>query len=270
MKLALFILLFAIPYWIYTQSDTLNQKDSLGRKQSYWIVYGKDQPQKGYPAEGKIEEGTYKDDRKHGEWKIYFNDGSTVRIEGDFLNGRPNGSYKKYYHNGNLQEKGAFQKRYYVGKWISYWENGNLQKDLFFNEKGKLDGKALYYYEEGGLEIEALFKDGVSIDTTKIYYPNGDLKVEYFNEPYYHPISTVSTDTVSIIDPCIKDSYSFPSKLNLNGFNKLYNGDNEILYEGELKTGCLWNGKYYIYDDNGILMKIEIWKNGEYHSEGQL
>src|SRR5687767_14379975 len=54
-----------------------NQHDYKGRKQGYWILYGKDYPSKGYPAEAKVEEGNYTDDQKDGEW-IYFNPASEI------------------------------------------------------------------------------------------------------------------------------------------------------------------------------------------------
>jgi hypothetical protein len=40
--------------------------------------------------------------------------------------------------------------------------------------------------------------------------------------------------------------------------------------DGQFKTGKLWDGKLYKYDSDGILLKIEIWKSGAYHSDGQL
>jgi len=48
------------------QNDTLNQVDKNGLKQGYWIIYGRDKPDKGYPEDGKIEEGNYIDNRKNG------------------------------------------------------------------------------------------------------------------------------------------------------------------------------------------------------------
>ena len=40
--------------------------------------------------------------------------------------------------------------------------------------------------------------------------------------------------------------------------------------DGEFKNGKLYNGKLYIYDENGLLEKIEIYKKGKYHSDAQL
>ncbi len=37
--------------------DTINQKDAQGLRQGKWIFYGKDRPESGISAEGKVEEG---------------------------------------------------------------------------------------------------------------------------------------------------------------------------------------------------------------------
>ena len=56
---------------IKQEDGEINKKDAQGRKQGPWIIFGKDRPEKGYPNEGKIEEGPYKDNRKHGQWTKY-------------------------------------------------------------------------------------------------------------------------------------------------------------------------------------------------------
>ncbi len=64
-----------------------NKKDDKGRRQGYWIIYGIDRPQTGYADSTKVEEGNYIDDRKEGIWKKYNSDGS-VRITGEYRNNR--------------------------------------------------------------------------------------------------------------------------------------------------------------------------------------
>jgi len=49
----------------------LNKHDANGFKNGYWIVYGSYFPERGYPADAKVEEGRFKDDLKDGRW-IYF------------------------------------------------------------------------------------------------------------------------------------------------------------------------------------------------------
>lgn len=54
-----------------------------------------------------------------------------------------------------------------------------------------------------------------------------------------------------------------------NGYNKIYNDNDEIWQDGEYKNGKLWNGKVYIYDSDGILLRILIYKEGIYEADGQ-
>jgi antitoxin component YwqK of YwqJK toxin-antitoxin module len=50
----------------------------------------------------------------------------------------------------------------------------------------------------------------------------------------------------------------------------LYNKDGEIWQDGTFKNGVLFDGKVYVYDSDGILLKVKVYKNGVYHSDGQL
>ena len=55
-----------------------------------------------------------------------------------------------------------------------------------------------------------------------------------------------------------------------NGYNKVYNDDDEIWQDGIFKDGKLHDGKVYVYDRDGILLKVKVYKAGLYHSDGQL
>jgi len=48
------------------QNDTINQLDSLDRRQGYWITSRSFIAENGFPTEGKIEEGIYIDNSKEG------------------------------------------------------------------------------------------------------------------------------------------------------------------------------------------------------------
>jgi antitoxin component YwqK of YwqJK toxin-antitoxin module len=60
------------------------------------------------------------------------------------------------------------------------------------------------------------------------------------------------------------------AKFQANGYNKVYNNNDEIWQDGIFKNGVLWDGKVYEYDRDGILLKVKVFKNGVYHSDGQL
>lgn len=264
------------------QSDTLNRTDENGIKQGYWIYYGKDKPGKGYPMDGKVMEGPFVDDRKEGVWIIYHEDGKTPRTIGNFKNGRGNGEYTKYYEDGTIREEGTYGNQKQTGIFRTYHPNGVLEQEKVFNEEGKEDGPVKVYYDDGTLEYAYEKKDGISVGTATRYYPNGDVK----EVKTYNPDGTIgTTKTYEMVNPekkendvsgsggprgdkggTVKDGSTF----KCTGYNKVYNENDELWMDGEFKNCRLWDGKLYKYDADGILLKIEIWKNGKYHSDGQL
>lgn len=271
------------PYYkSIVQDDKINQKDAAGKKQGRWIYFGKDRPQEGYPMEGKIEEGPYKDDRKEGLWIKYHNDGVTPKLKGMYINNRPKGSYVKYHPNGKIKEIGTFEKNQYQDSLKRFYENGQLEYEAKYNENGKEQGKVRFYHPNGQVEFEFNSQNGVATGKAFRYYENGDIKeVIEFNadgsiakseprEPV-NPMVRVNDPGASkeqaekIAKPIVKGG-----KFQPNGYNKVYNTDDEIWQDGEFKDGRLYNGKVYVYDRDGILLKVKVYKNGIYHSDGQL
>ena len=53
-----------------------------------------------------------------------------------------------------------------------------------------------------------------------------------------------------------------------NGYKKLFNTNKQIAKDGVFKNYRLIDGKNYKYDDNGILIKIMIFKTGKYIGNG--
>jgi len=261
-----------------------NETDANGLKQGMWTIWGHMKPEKGYPENGKIEEGPYKDDRKNGEWIKYHKDGKTPRLVGVYVNNRPNGAYKKFYEHGGIMEEGTFSGGKQKEVYKRYHENGNVAQEKTFNENGKEDGKVAYYFEDGTPEFVFEKKDGVTVGQGVRYYPNGDVK-EVIN--YNDDGSVASKEPKERVNPpkgeeasATEEGTGGPSgekfktkngeKFNRDGYNKLYNKDDELEMDGNFKKGKLWDGKLYKYDSDGILLKIEIWKKGKYHSDGQL
>lgn len=272
---------FCINYITY-QDDKINQKDSKGRKEGKWIYYGKDRPQEGYPIEGKVEEGYYKEDRKEGVWIKYHNDGVTPRLKGVYVNNRPKGSYTKFYANGKIKEIGSFEKNQYEDSLKRFHENGELEYEAKYNENGKEQGKVKFYYPNGQIEFEYTAQNGITTGKATRYYENGDIKelIEFSNDGTISKIESrqmvnpavkiknpeQSTEKAPVITkPIVKEG-----KFQANGYNKVYNSEDEIWQDGDFKDSRLYNGKVYVYDRDGILIKVKVYKNGTYHSDGQL
>lgn len=259
-----------------------NKEDENGR-QGMWTIWGRMNPEKGYPEDGRIEEGNYTDGRKNGEWVKYHKDGKTPRLKGVYVDNRPNGAYTKYYANGVVMEEGKFTSGKQVEVFRRYYDTGIMSQEKNFNSDGKEDGPVTYYHPNGQKEFEYTKVNGVTTGKAVRYFPNGDVKEELMYNSDGTVASRIEKDRVnppySAAPEPVTPSAEAPDgtkgttngkKFKKNGYNKVYNSDQELWMDGEFKGGKLWDGKLYKYDSDGILLKIEVWKKGKYHSDGQL
>lgn len=258
--------------------DTINQKVD-GKKQGYWIIYAHMRDYASYKPNDIVEEGKYKTNRKFGLWKKYFPNGNLMN-EIYFKNGRAYGGFKTYYENGNVEEEGIWKGRVYTGEFKRFHENGTIAQEKTFNESGKTDGVVKYFYENGQPELVFKTIGGVENGEAIRYYPNGDVK----------EILTFGADGVmqkreekARVNPAVNqkkedkgDGVKVAGSQNMgggnivDGYHKTYNDDKDILMDGDFKAGKLIDGKHYIYDEYGLLERIEVYKNGKYIGNGVL
>lgn len=247
------------------KNNKFNQYNEKG-KQGHWIFFGKDFPGRGYPDSVKIEEGAFIDGMKEGIWIRFHSDGITPKIQGEFSKGRPVGPYSKgsgITRSRNPENNSLFVTPEYVA---------------FYNSTGKEEGPVEYYYPNGQLEYFYTAINGNPVGRAYRYCENGDLKeitlygengevnTEYFLEKGCDPIKIDSSKTATkILNP-----NTIGQEFKQNGYNKVYSKENELLQDGIFKDGILYDGKEYVYDRDWILLKVKIYKNGFYHSDGQL
>lgn len=249
-------------------------------KKGKWIYYGKERPESGIPPEGNVGKATNGNDLKNGWDTNYFSNGTIRRIR--FLEqGRPAGKYDFYYPNGQLKETGFFAKNQHYDSLKHFHENGNLEYEAWYNENGREQGTVNYYYPNGQLEFSYTSKNGTPTGNAKRYYENGDLKETIgYNEDgfvksseYFEPKNPLPDHSMKgdLLPPYPgKTPNTLGMKWNPNGNNKVYNADHEIWQDGVFQEGMLWNGKVFVYDNDGILLKVQLFQNGKYHSDGQL
>ncbi len=265
----------------YHQNGDINKKDEEGRKQGKWIYFGKDRPNSGYPAEGKIEEGSYVNDRKEGTWIKYYNDGITPKLKGEYKNNRPQGGYIKLSPKGVVIERGTFTMGKYMDSLVRYHSDGTLLYQGYYNNEGNEQGTIKYYYPNGQVEFEYTSDNGTPKGKATRYYENGDVKELIYYEggavTKSEKKEMVNTEVVvknpeasKEMAPSIKTPNTKGAKFLPNGYNKVYNANQEIWQDGDFRNGRLWDGKVYEYDKDGILLKVRVFKNGVYHSDGQL
>ena len=264
------------------ENDTINQKID-GKKEGYWIIWAHMRNLPDFKPNDKIEEGNYKSNRKIGMWKKYWPNGN-LKSEIEFKNGRASGKFKTYYENGVPEEEGSWKGRYYTKEFTRWHPNGKVAQEKYFNGAGKTDSVVKYYHTNGQLELEFETKNGVEKGTATRYYPNGDIKeiIEYGDDGVVK-----SRKEKERVNPPVKleeeitgpgDGVDVAGTQNIedkigeikDGYHKTYNENKDILMDGEFKNGKLWTGKHYIYDENGLLERIEVYKDGKYVGNGVL
>lgn len=256
--------------------DTINYIDSNQRKQGFWKIFGRMMESPGYQPDQVVEQGEYENSRKQGIWKNFFPNGK-IKSEIAYVNSRPSGSYKIYYDNGEVEEEGYWKNNKNVGKFIRKYPNGNIAQEFVFNEKGKRDGIQKWFYENSMLMMEADLIEGKEGKVTE-YYSDGSIKaVKVFNDgdiDIANSKTYKSKEPIKQIEPteaepmvvvkAIETEKSNQGNFDGNGTHKLYNSDKQISKDGFFKNYLLINGKAYKYDENGILINIELYKNGRY------
>ena len=292
MRLATFFILFIFGTYSLTAQtfqmdggDTINYKDINGKKQKHWKISNKMKKLPGYTPDQIVEEGDYKNSRKMGLWKKYFANGN-VKDEITYVNSRPNGPYKVYYENGKIEEQGVWKNNRNTGSFKRYHPNGNVAQAFNFSPTGKREGKQVYYHENGKVAIEGSWNGGKESGELVEYYDNGEVKArKYFNEGQMDAgKSKFFESKAPVTDQLKKEEQAAPvvkavakkdekpnhGHFDGNGYYKLYNKNKLIVKDGTFKNYRLMNGKWYRYDDDGILENIEIIKNGRYIGDAPL
>lgn len=279
-------------YELFSNKDTINFIDQTGKKQGKWILMGKHKPGNCFTLNQKAEEGAYKENRKAGHWIEYYCNGNK-KNNIEFTNGRPDGYAILYYENGNIKEEGDWKINRWVGKYKLYYENGQVQHDFKFNEGGKREGVQTYNYENGQTAVVGNFTNGKETGQIKEFYENGDVKaIKTYNNGDVDVASIKTFEPTKAIEKPTNDVAKYaPSKAvtevkkdeeiltaakdaaaakSLNGKHILYNKNKQVSKDGVFKENRLMEGKAYIYNDNGILTRVAVYKNGVYVGDGTI
>lgn len=131
-KSYLFIILNFLSFYLFSQSFSNNQVDSLGLRQGEWVEY-RVLPNSVLEL-GKIDSiapGIVILSDKH-----IFEDNCIVHLQvGNYENGLRTGLWKEYDPNGNLRYEVTYLKGIPFGAFRSYYPNGNLAvAGIFSNE----------------------------------------------------------------------------------------------------------------------------------------
>ncbi len=204
-------------------NDTINQTDSLGQKQGFWMKYDDEGNKKyqgsfvaGFPKgefiyyypKGKVKSksffsekgrhtqtinyypngiimarGAYIDKKKDGEWTYFDEEGNLIREE-FYKNNAKHNTWKTYYSDGTLSELSNYNMGERHGKWVQYYTNGNSKIEAHY-ENGFLNGAFKLYYLNGQLNIKGKYKESMKEGPWIYFKENG---VHYKRETYFENV----------------------------------------------------------------------------------
>ena len=261
-------------------NDIINRLDTNNLKQGFWKITAEMRQDTGYFPGDIIEEGEFKNSRKTGLWVRYYPKG-IKQSEIIYVNGRPKGEYITYYRNGKVEEEGNWVQQRNTGEFTRYYDNGQKMQEFDFDENGVRNGKQLYYHENGKVEVEVSVIDGKEEGIMKRYSESGELKSEVevnggkADHTTYKAYNTTEPEVSTRTPKVEKKEAKIESEVKPNlgtvnpeGYNKLYTRSLLLKWDGYYHFGKPWNGKKFIYSENGILQKIEIYKDGLYIGNG--
>ncbi|MDQ3101129.1 MAG: toxin-antitoxin system YwqK family antitoxin, partial [Bacteroidota bacterium] len=250
--------------------DTLNVVDATGKKQGWWKIIAPIPEKPGYSEGALVEEGRYTNSKRTGIWRRYWPNGKPLS-EITYQMGRPKGDYKTFYPSGKVEEQGTWDLDRNTGRFLRYHPNGKLAQDFIFNEYGTRDGEQKYYHENGQLAVQVNVNEGKEDGVMRRYTATGELQqvaefngglINAANSRYIKPVpkaEEVKPDISAPIAPEVTEKETTNTiTFRPDGFNTLYDEQMRISQQGEYAHGRLYNGRRYMYDANGMLVKIKV------------
>jgi antitoxin component YwqK of YwqJK toxin-antitoxin module len=125
-------------------------------------------------------------------------------------------------------------------------------------QNGIPTGKAARFHENGDVK-EIIY-----------YAADGSVEQSEVKEIVSPIVVALETPVYKEFAPRVVNPRTKGAKFESNGYNKVYNVNDEIWQDGDFRNARLWNGKVYEYDSDGILLKVKVFKKSLYHSDGQL
>jgi len=233
-----------------------------------------------------VEKGNYKDSQKIGVWTEFYPN-ANKKSELTYVNNRPNGPAVMYNENGTKSEEGTWVGTRWVGPYKLYYEDGTPRQQFNYSQIGQREGTQTYLHPNGKVAITVDMKGGKEQGWKKEYDENGNLIREtYFNDGVIDPSQTKTydvpaakapekapeeTQAAKAPAPVVTDPNFKPNKGTFTGEGDwiLYS-NGQITMKGTFHNKKLITGEQRIYDNNGILTQIKLYKDGKYVGDGPL
>jgi antitoxin component YwqK of YwqJK toxin-antitoxin module len=100
---------------------------------------------------------------KHGDFRLYFEDG-TLEMKGQLDSNKNAGKWQYFYQSGVLESEGYFVEDMPEGRWVWYFTDGKLREEGSYH-KGKRVGWWKQFDKSGNLfsEVNLEYNDSLAI-----------------------------------------------------------------------------------------------------------
>lgn len=181
--------------WIACDTQTQNtteEKRPSGPKEGEWVSRRED---------GSVKTRvSYKNGLKHGKSFLYYRDGKNVQLMMPYIEGKREGTSKKYFKNGSIYAETPYKN-------------------------DKLNGTRKTYYRNGQLKAAMPYHKGLPGTGLKEYYTNGNIKelpvITYQKQGQYLKLST---------SPPCKEAMFYLGELHQNQYFNEYDKDLQPIY----------------------------------------
>lgn len=113
-------------------------------------------------------ESLYETDNKTGKWKYFYDGTVSVSSEGEYINGKKEGTWNYYHFNGVTEYSGVYHHGKKEGEWKEYYDNGKI-KCIERYVNGLLNGECSFFTNDGILRMTGRFNDGYRSGVWKSY-----------------------------------------------------------------------------------------------------
>ena len=110
-------------------------------------------------------------------YTLYAETTDTAEIK-NYIEGKENGTWKKFYPNHEIKELREFDKGKKVGKMIGFWENKKLMLEYNFIDD-EFNGTCKEWNYSGQLIREMNYVNGHEEGTQKMFYDNEKIRSNY-------------------------------------------------------------------------------------------
>ena len=123
----------------------------------------------------------FKDGFYNGKYEEY--EYNKLKCEGGYKEGRKHGVFKTFYDSGNVKEEKPYKEGKLDGTHKTYYTNGKIEQERNYRA-GKQNGKDMYYESDGTLRRDHSYKDGKQVGK-QFTFLKGTYELhetEYYNE----------------------------------------------------------------------------------------